>query len=364
MVILVGLIAIISILHYGTTTAKGYFHEIYKLLYYIPIILSAFHFGIKGGLIASFSISIIYLPHVIYQWRGTIEDFIHRLLEIVLYNVAAYIVGRLAEGERNERVKYEQVAQKLQESYEKLKRQSETLTEVEEQLRHSDRLSVLGELAASLAHEVRNPLGSIKGAAEILKDDYFKDHPHYQFLQILIKEVNRLNQVIENFLGLARPRASETKEIIFQEAVHSTVNIVTAKARKERVRIECHLPSQPVLIKADETKFRQVLLNLILNAMAASNGGGDITINSTIQYKETGQLYLELNITDTGNGIPENELKNIFKPFYTTKENGTGLGLPITKRIIDEYNWELHIDSKVGEGTRVTVNIPLDEETL
>lgn len=358
-IILLALIIIISVLHYSTTIAKGYFHEIYKLLYYIPIILAAFYFGIKGGLLTSLSISLIYLPHVVFQWRGTTEDFIHRLLEIVLYNVAAYIVGRLSEGERNERKKYERVALELQESYEKLKHQSETLAEVEEQLRHSDRLSVMGELAASLAHEVRNPLGSIKGTAEILQDDYSREHPNYQFLQILIKEVDRLNHVIENFLSLARPKSAAICDVNLQEAVNSVVHIVSAKARKEKVAIECHLPHQPIHIKADENKFRQVLLNLLLNAMAASDNGDRISIDSRIENHDAKKAYLELSVADTGSGIPESELKNIFNPFYTTKEHGTGLGLPITKRITEEYNWDLSIQSRVAEGTEVVVRIPL-----
>ncbi|MFQ5706033.1 MAG: ATP-binding protein [bacterium] len=362
-IILVGLIVIITVLHYSTTTTKGSLHEVYKTLYYIPIILAAFHFGIKGGLIASLSISAVYLPHVIFQWRGELEEFTHRLLEIGLYNVAAYIVGRLSQGERAERNKYEQAAEQLRESYEQLQHQSETLAEVEEQLRHSDRLSVMGELAASLAHEVRNPLGSIKGAVEILQDDYPKENPNYQFLQILVKEVNRLNQVIENFLSLARSRVSQIQELPLQETVNSVVNIVSAKAHKEKVAIDCRFPDHPVLIKADENKFRQVLLNLLLNAMAAINGGGHITIDSQVNNRQAGNRILELTISDTGSGIPESEMKNIFKPFFTTKEHGTGLGLPITKRIIEECNWELGIDSKVGEGTQVRVRIPLNEET-
>lgn len=360
LIILIILIAVITILHYVTTVSRGYFHEIYKLLYYIPIILAAFHFGLKGGLITSVGISLLYLPHVIFQWRGELEDFIHRLLEIILYNTAAYIVGRLSESERNERKKYEQVARELRVSYEKLKRQSETLAEVEEQLRHSERLSVMGELAASLAHEVRNPLGSIKGAVEILQEDYPQNNPNYQFLQILIKEVNRLNQVIENYLSLARPKEKNVSEINIKDVINSVVNIVSAKARKENVAIETSLQELPISIKADENKFRQVLLNLLMNSLAAIQDGGCITIQSRLRREGLANEVLDLIISDTGCGIPQEDQEKIFKPFYTTKANGTGLGLPITKRIIEEFNWQFHLESKEGEGTRVTISIPLN----
>lgn len=362
LIILVSLIVIITILHYSTDSNSDYFHEIYKLLYYIPIILAAFHFGIHGGLIASLSISILYLLHVIFQWRGTDFELIHRLLEIVVFNTIAYIVGRLAEGERKQRKKYEKNALELAESYTKLKQQSEVLSEVEAQLRHSERLSVMGELAASLAHEVRNPLGSIRGAVEILQDDYPREKENYRFLQILTKEVARLNQVIENFLDLARRKSSQISEISLQEGVDSVVQILSAKARKEGVRIDSRLPQEPLHIKGDENKLHQILLNLLLNAIAASDGGGHVTIDYHIERNDSGLDILNLIVSDTGSGIPESEIEKIFKPFYTTKEQGTGLGLPITKRIIEEYNWNLRVESKVGEGTRITIGIPLHEE--
>lgn len=360
--ILISLIVIISVLHYSTDPKIDYFHEIYKLLYYIPVVLAAFYFGVRGGLIASVSISIIYLPHVLFQWRGTDFQLVHRLLEIVLYNTIAYIVGRLAEGERKQKKQYEQVALKLQESYKKLKQQSETLSEVEEQLRHSERLSVMGELAASLAHEVRNPLGSIKGAAEILQDDYPKENQNYRFLQILIKEVDRLNQVIETFLSLARQRPAETGKVSLQEAVESVVQIISAKASKEGVEVECRLPSTTVYIKADGNKFRQVLLNLFLNALAACPEGGRVAVDSTIKNHEAQPRRLILEISDTGQGIPPEAVEKVFKPFYTTKEHGTGLGLPITKRIAEEYNWDLKLQSEVGQGTTVKLCVPFIED--
>lgn len=354
------LIALISVLHYGTTTSKSYFHEIYKVLYYIPIILAAFRFGIRGGLAASLVISLIYAPHVIFQWQGDLDHNISRFLEIVLYNTVAYITGRLVEGEHRERQRYERAAAELSESYLKLQRQSETLAEVEEQLRRADRLAVMGELAASLAHEVRNPLGSIRGAVEILQDDYPEENPNYEFLMILIKEVDRLNQVIENYLSLARPKITSLNEFGLRDAVFSVVGILSPKARRDRIDLDCRLPNQPITIKGDENKFRQVLLNLLLNSMAAMENGGRIAIDTHVE--EGHRPTLVLSISDTGKGIPEEQMEHIFKPFYTTRDGGTGLGLPITKRIADQYKWGLRLQSKPNEGTTAILRIPLEEE--
>ena len=362
LVILVSLILVISVLHYSTDPDSDYFHEIYKLLYYIPIILAAFRFGIRGGLFTSLTVSLVYLPHVKFQLHGTNFEVVHRLLEIVVFNVIAYIVGRLAEGERKQRKKYERLARKLEESYTKLKQQSEMLSEVEGQLRHSERLSVMGELVASLAHEVRNPLGAIKGAVEILQDDYPKTKENYRFFEILIKEVTRLNHVIENFLGLARPTPSRISTIHLQDGVNSVVQILSPKARKEGVTIECRLPRDAVHFKGDENKFHQILLNLILNSIAACREGGRITVEARLDESRSDAGRLNLIVADTGCGIPEDDLERIFKPFFTTKEHGTGLGLPIAKRIADEYDWKLGIESTIGEGTRVTLSIPLPEQ--
>jgi signal transduction histidine kinase len=359
---LAALIVIISLLHYSTSTSKGYFHEIYKVLYYIPIILAAFQFGVRGGLATSLIISFIYLPHVIFQWRGSLDHNVSRALEIVLYNVAAYITGRLAEGERSERKRYEQAATELRVSYEKLQRQSDALAEIEEQMRRTDRLAVMGELAASLAHEVRNPLGSIRGAVEILQDDYSEDKPGYEFLQILIKEVDRLNQVIENYLSLARPKSREINEFNVQAAVFSVLHIVTPKARKEKVDIQCRLAEENVTVSGDENRFRQIMLNLLLNSLAAISGEGRIVIESRVE-DDGGGRGLELTVADSGSGIPAGKMEDIFKPFYTTKEDGTGLGLPIAKRIADGYKWQFCLESEEGRGTKAILRIPLGEKS-
>lgn len=350
------MVVIISVLHYSTAVAMGYLHEFYKLLYYLPIILAAFYFGVRGGLIVSFSISLIYLPHVMFQWRGEFPRNLDRFLEIILYNVVATITGWLAENEQRERTRYQQAADELEKSYQNLQQQSERLQEIEEQLRHSERLAIMGQLAASFAHEVRNPLGAIRGAVEILEDDVPPESPSREFAEVLKSEVSRLNEVIDNYLSLARRAPASAAAFDFAGAVQTVMSLVAAAARRQKVRLHLDLPKDEIRLIADEARFRQVVLNLLLNALAASPPESAIDLRGDLQ--NDGRLLI-FSIEDHGAGMTPEVLQQAAQPFFTTKEHGTGLGLPISKRIVEQFGWSMSVESEPGSGTRVMIRIPL-----
>lgn len=352
------MVIIISVLHYGTAVTMGYMHEFYKLLYYLPIILAAFHFGVRGGLITSLSVSLIYLPHLMFQWTGEFPRNLDRFLEIVLYNVVAVVTGWLAENERRERQRYQEAAAALEKSYAQLQQQSEHLAEIEEQLRHTERLSILGELAASLAHEVKNPLSAIRGAVEILEDEIPKDSAKREFVEVLKKEVGRLNQIIDNYLSLARRAPEKMAPFDFANAVQGVITMLSPAARKQKIRLRPELPAEAIILTADEAKFRQVVLNLLLNALAASPPESEIHLCADLQ--KVGGL-INFSIKDHGAGMTPEVLHKAQQPFFTTKENGTGLGLPISKRIVEQFGWMMNLESEPGRGTRVTIHIPLPD---
>ena len=183
----------ISLLHYLTPLHRPVLHDIFQRLYYIPIIFAAFWFGIRGGLISSIVVSILYAPHILFQWGIGASLEMEKFLEIVLYNVVGGTIGFLSQRERERREQLEQTALGLEESYSKLQSQADMIIGIEEQLRMAERLSALGELSAVLAHEVRNPLGSIRGTAEILRDDYLPGDRKFEFLDIMIKETEKIS---------------------------------------------------------------------------------------------------------------------------------------------------------------------------
>ncbi|GLI39509.1 sensor histidine kinase [Geobacter hydrogenophilus] len=353
-IILFFFIVAISLLHYLTPLHLPYLHDIFQRLYYLPIILAALWFGFRGGLLCAVIVSIAYAPHLLFQWGGHLTMEMEKYLEILMYNVVGSVTGLLSQRERERTVELQKTARGLEESYQKLQHQSERIITIEEQLRRAEKLSTLGEMAAVLAHEIRNPLGSIRGTAEILKDDYRPGDPKHEFIEIQIKETERLNRVVEDFLHMARPQPADMKPCPVQEELETIVTLVSNDARERNIKLVMQPPPVPVIIRADGEKLRQAFLNIIINAMQATKPGGSVII-ATKTYQDG---LCEIQFRDTGPGMDEETRKRIFEPFFTTKPDGTGLGLAITKKIIESHGGTLLVESETGRGTTVFVRLP------
>jgi len=235
--------------------------------------------------------------------------------------------------------------------------------EKETQLRRADRLSALGQLSAGLAHEIRNPLGAIKGAVEILQDDYRAGHPKAEFYAILLKEVERLNEVLTNFLNFARPVTPHFAPVDVREVLTGLEGLIAGQARAHRVQIFTAFHVGPSRVMADATLLKQAFLNIMLNAVEAMPEGGDLAISTRLTPGGTGgdrPEYAEVVFDDTGPGIREEDLGRIFDPFFTTKQDGTGLGLAITHRIIENHHGAIRVMSQRGKGTTFVVTLPLE----
>ena len=358
LVLLTTFVTVISVLHYLTPLNLPMLHDIFQRLYYIPIIMAAFWFGLRGGIACALVVSIAYAPHVLFQWGEHIHLELEKYLEIILYNVVGGITGLLTQREQMRADQLQQTALGLEQSYEKLSRQSERITEMEGQLRKAERLSTIGELAAVLAHEIRNPLGSIQGTAEILKDDFQAGDSKYEFLEIMVKESQRLNNVVEDFLRLARPQPVLLGECELLVELNNVISLVSSEARRLSITLECRVNSLPA-IEGDPEKLRQAFLNIILNGLQAAEQGGSVIISSQRADPGTkGPAWIELLFADSGPGIPPAEAEKIFEPFFTTKEGGTGLGLAITRKIIEGHGGSITLESKPGSGAVFHVRLP------
>jgi signal transduction histidine kinase len=334
-----------------------YLHDIFQRLYYLPIILSALWYGFRGGLLCSIVVSIAYAPHLLFQWGGHLTLEMEKYLEIFLYNIVGGMTGLLSQRERERTLELQKTARGLEESYQKLQHQSERIITIEEQLRRSEKLSTLGEMAAILAHEIRNPLGSIRGTAEILKDDYKPGDPKHEFIEIQIKETERLNRVVEDFLHMARPQPVDLRQCPVQEELETIVTLLSNNAREREIKLVLQPPTFPVIIKADGEKLRQAFLNIIINALQATPSGGSVIITTAVHPPS----YCEIQFRDTGPGLDAATLERIFEPFFTTKPDGTGLGLAITRKIIESHSGTLQVESEPGHGTTVTVRLPMQD---
>ncbi len=348
----------ISLLHYLTPLHLHYLHDIFQRFYYLPIILAALWFGFRGGLFCALAVSVAYAPHILFQWGEGLTLGMEKYLEIVMYNVVGSVTGLLAQRERERRLELQRTAEGLEESYRRLQNQSERIIAIEEQLRRSEKLSTLGEMAAVLAHEIRNPLGSIRGTAEILRDDYRPGDPKHEFIEIQIKETERLNHVVEDFLRMARQHPLELQDCSIREELETIVTLVSKDAQDRGVTLLLEACPEPVIIRGDGEKLRQAFLNIVINALQATPSGGSVII--TCLQTENGY---EVRFIDNGSGIEHDVLSKIFEPFFTTKPDGTGLGLAVCRKIIEGHGGNLSVTSETGKGTIVLITLPQQETT-
>ena len=346
----------VSLLHYLTPLHLHYLHDIFQRFYYLPIILSAIWFGFRGGLLCAIVVSIVYAPHILFQWGGQFTMEMEKYLEILLYNVVGGLTGLLSQRERERTVELQKTAKGLEEAYQKLQIQSERITAIEENLRQAEKLSLIGEMSAMLAHEIRNPLGGIRGAAEILMHDFTPEYPKYEFFEIQLKEIDRLGNVVTDFLRMARQQPNEITSCPVQEELETVTTLVSGEAKKRQVKLVLQPPPVPVILKADGEKLRQAFLNIMINSLQATPPGGSVIISTNLYQTD----LCEIQFRDTGAGIDAETMERIFEPFFTTKPGGTGLGMAITKKIIESHGGTMAVESDVGRGTTITVRLSVN----
>jgi len=295
-------------------------------------------------------------------------------LEIGMYIAVGIVTGVMADNEKSQRLKAEKVSRELALSYEKLHAQAQEIFQKEQQLMRADRLSTMGELAASLAHEIRNPLGSILGSVEIIRDDVDLGSKKYEFLQIMITESNRLNRVINNFLSFAKAAKPVIRKFNINDAVTDIKGLVELGTGGKNITFRLSPDSSIVSVDGDEEQMKQAFLNILLNSVQVMEGGGELNIATCSGRKSipendydtmisTGKEIkgdcISIIFRDNGNGISDDNINNIFEPFFTTRENGTGLGLAISKRIIEGHDGAIDVYSTKGKGTAFVIVLPV-----
>jgi signal transduction histidine kinase len=345
-------ILLVTAAHYSTHSAHHWLHDIFRRLYYIPIVLAAFHQGLRGALAASIFASLIYIPHAFthvghHDPAGTTQ----KVLEIVLYNLVALITGWLAQRERSERLRQEHAASDLARALE----EKELL---EEQLVRSGRLQALGELTAGLAHEIKNPLASILGSAEIIADEIPEDSEKRAIVDIQMTELHRLRDLLNRFLRFAKPGSVNQAVVDLDEVANHLVELTDVQARRTGIEVVRSPGCRELSVAGDAKALQQVLLNLVLNAIDASPDKGTVEVRCA--RVERGQRsWHTVSVSDQGPGVPPGKEDEIFNPFVTTKEDGTGLGLSIASRIVDQHNGFIEVTpGPSGDGATFTVFIP------
>jgi len=307
-------------------------HAVHARFCYIPIMVAASWFGLRGGLYTATAITILVLP-LVKDALANSGDFVTEASEILFYYAFAALIGVLVDRENTAR-RSKEAAQR--------------------QVEQTQKLSLAGQIAAGVAHEIKNPLASIKGAADILTDDETSPEERAEFKEILQGEVRRIDTTVAEFLEFARPREPRRERMNWSNEARQTARQLDTQVQAEGIDIHVDV-DEDLWIRGDTEQLRQMTLNLILNAMEAAPRGGTIAVRLSRRRD-----WALLKVEDNGVGIEPEALSRIFEPFYTTRPSGSGLGLAIVKTIVDAHNGTIDVKSVVGGGTTFEVALPLD----
>lgn len=245
---------------------------------------------------------------------------------------------------------------------ERLGKRETELKESQTILRRADRLSSLGLLTAGLAHEIRNPLVAIRTFTQLLPERY--EDPEFRdgFQGLALKEVDRICGLINDLLSFARPSKPNVSPQNINDVVDNIARILETQAKEKNVEVIRRFSSDLPMVWIDREQMKQVFMNLILNAIQAMKDGGSIVISTGVSAKSDGELvreYVQVEVRDTGIGIPQENLERIFDPFFTSKDEGSGLGLAVSHQIVQEHSGFVTVKSSVGKGTAFFVNVPV-----
>jgi two-component system, NtrC family, sensor histidine kinase HydH len=327
----------------------------YYPIYYLPVVTAATYFGTWGTLVWTTLASAAYcslLIPALQEFTLTADGITELVTRILFFFLAAMLVNRFSVEIRRRATAYQSLA-------EEMSRTNRRLAEVQEEARRSERLAALGQMSAGLAHEIRNPLGVIKGSAEMLHQKLGESNPLASELAGYISsETNRLSALVARFLDFARPQALELTPGDVREVVETALTAVAAQRPNAKVIVEREYAAELPPVRMDDRLCEQVFQNLALNAYEAMEPDGGRLRVEIFSAMRGGVSGVEVTLMDSGPGIPAEICEQVFNPFFTTKKAGTGLGLAIVSKIVDELHGSLQLESKPGQGATFRVFFP------
>lgn len=337
----------ISVFHHVVPLADLHGHVVFQHLYYLPILVAALSFGWAAGLAAAVLAGLSHMPYIYLSWQAGPNYAIDEILEIPLFCIAGVFAGILSERERKQREHLERTTAQLAAVYRELQESFERMKRVE-------RLYAVGQLSAGLAHEIRNPLAGIAGAAGIIERNSSSESKRTECLNIIKKETERLNRLLTSFLDFARPRPPQYHNIELSGTLDSVIDLATHAIDRKPIQLRKEVPPSLPELECDPEQVKQVLLNLLINAIQASPNGSEVVLSARLDGSK-----VVIQVKDHGCGIAPENREKIFDPFFTTKENGTGLGLSVAHQIIEQHGGILTAEANLDRGTTLSVVLPL-----
>jgi len=362
--IITALMAVLTLVYYAGHTPLAHFggfltctypHDIHRALFLFPIIYAAVAFRGWGALTTSFLFLCVVLPRPFLC-----SPYAAPLLRPLLFVLFTAFLGLLTAMLINRSEKEEKAHTALKVAYQELSGYDQRLKENQEQLVQAEKLTSLGQMAASIAHEVNNPLAGVLVYTQLLSKKIAGDNMSKEialdYLSKMDSELTRSTRLIRNLLDFARQSPPTLKEVDLNDVVNRALDLAAHSAELQNIRVVKELtPSLPRLM-ADFSQLQQVCTNLILNAIQAMPEGGRLTLRTSANSSQ-----VKIEVQDTGCGISPENMRKLFTPFFTTKEKGkgVGLGLAVTYGIIQRHQGRIEVQSKEGEGTIFTIYLPL-----
>jgi len=336
-----------SLLHYLTPQSFLLWHNLFQRLYYLPIVYAAIHFGWRGGLAASLISALCYIPHILVAWHHRMPDYaMNQYAEIIVFFLVGTVTGVLADQGRKH-------SRQLEATTLQLAKVNRELQDSFEQIKRADRLSAIGQLAASLAHEIRNPLGSLEGAANIIESPQTPEEVRKGSLAVIRKECRRLNRLLTDLLDFARPRPPAFQAVPLERLIDSVASLVGHTAEMSGIALHKRIEPAVPPVESDPEQLKQVILNLTINAIQAMPSGGDVWLTAERRGRD-----VVIEVRDRGTGVDSADLDRIFDPFFTTKETGTGLGLSVAHQIVTSHGGSISAERNPEGGMTFSVTLP------
>ena len=341
------------------TAAEVTINSSYWPIYFVPVVTAALYCGPWTTLLWTLFASAAYCSYLypaMQEYELTQEAFSYLGLRILFFFLAAMVVNRFSQQSRHQTQLYRDLAERLAET-------NRRLEQAQAEARRSERLAALGQLSAGLAHEIRNPLGVIKGSAEMLSQKLqSSDELARELAGYISTEVNRLGALVTDFLDFARPLHAQLEPADLTAVLDRVLEIVAVRWKGRPVSVERHYANGLPPVPLDESLCEQAFLNLVQNAYEAMEDGGGGTLRVEVRSAwQDGHDGVQVVLADAGHGVPDNLLEEIFNPFVTTKKTGVGLGLSIVSKIVDGHHGSIHVENGPKGGAVFTLFFPADE---
>jgi two-component system, NtrC family, sensor histidine kinase HydH len=342
-------VLILGLFHHFTATQSIHWINILRRLYYLPIVMGGLMVGWRGGVGLALLASAAFAQGTPAIWTVSRVQVVDQMLEMCIFCLVGVLTGVLADRQRKQQFALRRTTRELSEAHRKLQDNFE-------RMKRAERIYALGQLSSGLAHEIRNPLASIEGAAAVVQRNGQTQEQRREFLQIIQTESRRLNRLLTSFLEFAKPRPLDVQRVDIDDLFDAVIILARHASGANGLNLSKDVQPGLPLLPCDSEQIKQVLLNLVMNAIQAMPNAATVRLGAR---REGNSVQIE--VEDEGGGIRPENLERIFDPFFTTKTAGTGLGLSVAHQIVTQHLGTLTIARNSPQGVTVRVSLPLQQ---